>query len=112
MSSENHSISHDPMRRNDIAKEALDTGMEDLYWLHNLSIDIRYHEGHDDLLDDAENLRHDAELLEEAHERLKDGELTGGEAAVFIAKRAKVPERTAYEVRDWLTEEMPITEEP
>lgn len=109
----NHdSISHDPMRRNDIAKEALDTGMTDPYWLHNLSVDVSYHEGHDDMLDIAENLRHDAEVIEEAHERVKEGEFTGAEAAVFIAKRVKSPDRTEYDVSDWLDEDMPITEEP
>lgn len=108
----NKSISHDDMRRNDIAKEALDTGMDDPYWLHNLSVDTRYHEGHDDMLDMAENLRHDAKVLEEAHSRLKDGEFTGAEASVFVAKRVKQPDKTEYDIASWLTEDMPITEEP
>lgn len=106
------SIGHDPMRRNDLAKEALDVGMDDPYWLHNLSVDTRYHEGHDDMLDVAADLRADAELLEEAHNRLKEGELTGAEAAVFLARRVSHPDRVVYEVSSWLTEEMPITEEP
>jgi hypothetical protein len=96
-------------RRNDLAKEALDTGMDDVYWLHNLSIDLRYHGGHDDLLDQAERLRQDAQVLEDAHEKLKEDDWTGGEAAVYIARRVNKRE---YDVREWLNQEMPITEEP
>lgn len=96
-------------RRNDLAKEALDIGMDDPYWLHNLSIDLRYHEGMDDLLETASQLRDDAEAMEEAHQKLKDGEWTGGEAAVYIARTASLGD---YDIRSWLNQEMPITEEP
>lgn len=103
------SISHDPGRRNDIAKDALDIGMDDPYWLHNLSVDLYYHEGMDDLLRTAENLREDAEALETAHEKVKDGEWTGGEAAVYLARRVTFGD---YDVRSFLNQDVPIAEEP
>jgi hypothetical protein len=99
-------------RRNDLAKEALDTGFvgdEDPYWLQNMTPDLRHHEGHDDLLDTAEELREDADIIKEAHARLRDGDFTGAEAAVYIARRCN---RGRYEIRNWLDQEMPITEEP
>lgn len=99
----------DRSRRNDISKQALDVGMEDPYWLDNLSIDIWYHDGHDDTLTMAEELREDAEVLETAHQKLKEGVFTGGEAAVYVARRANFGE---YDIGHWLDQGMPITEEP
>jgi len=96
-------------RRNDLAKEALDIGMEDPYWLYNLRPDLHYHDGMKDMLSMAENLRDDAEALEKAHAKLKDGDWTGAEAAVYIARRATFGD---YDIKHWLSEDMPITEDP
>lgn len=107
-SNEDYENEIDRMRRNDLAKDALNIGMEDPYWLHNLSVDLRHHEGHEES-DLAEQLREDAEALETAHQRLKEGEFTGGEAAVYVARRANFGD---YEIASWLNEDMPVTEEP
>lgn len=83
--------------------------MEDPYWLQNMSVDVRYHDGHDGSLELAQKLREDAEALEVAHKRLKEGEFTGAEAALYVARRASFGD---YDIAQWLDEEMPLTEEP
>ena len=99
----------DRYRRNDIAKEALQTGMEDPLWLHNIAVKPGYHDGHAEMKGTVEDLRRRANVIEKAHNRLKNGEFTGAEASVFIARRVDCGD---YDIMPWLEQEMPITEEP
>lgn len=104
----------DPGRRKDLAKHALDTGFEDPLWLHNLAQCSRFDaDAWGDLSDTAEKLRHDAELLEEAHERIDEGELIPAEAAYLIAQNVRFHffSEEYRNTRD-LSGGVPITEEP
>jgi len=79
----------DKDRRREIARQALNTGMDDPLWLHNLSQCLHFQDdAYDDLLDTADALRQEAAAIEEAHNRIVDGELIPAEAALFIAERA------------------------
>ena len=106
----------DPDRRKDLVKQALDTGFEDPLWLHNLAACSRFNdEAYADMLDTAEQLRHDAELIEEAHKRIESGELIPAEAAFYIATNVDFPffARDEYgDTRTDLFDSVPITEEP
>lgn len=97
----------DKDRRRDIARQALDTTMEDPLWLHNLSRCLHFqNDAYDDLLRTADALREEAALLEEAHERIVDGDLIPAEAALLIADRA--PFHTEYSTDGHLYDTLPI----
>lgn len=93
-------------RRRELARDALDTGMEDPFWLHNLAQCSRFQEdAYGDLRETAEDLREDAALMEEAFEKIEEGELLPAEAAVFIAKNANFGD---YDTHDHLYDGLPI----
>jgi len=105
----------DPDRRGDLAKQALDTGFDDPLWLHNLSMCSRFNpEAYGDLLETAEQLRHDAELLESVHEAIESNDLVPAEAAWRIATSVEFSEfKHAYDgTREDLFSSAPIEEEP
>jgi hypothetical protein len=72
-------------------------------------------DAYDDLLDTAEQLRHDAELLEDAHEQIESGEIIPAEAAFYIATNVEFWffKHDEYgDTRTDLFDSVPITEEP
>lgn len=71
-------------RREELAREDIEIGMEDPYWLCNLHGRIN----HDDVDRMVKQLREDADLIESAHQKIKDDEWTAGEAALHIANNA------------------------
>ncbi|WP_256394130.1 hypothetical protein [Natronoarchaeum rubrum] len=91
-------------RRSEIAREALDVGMDDPYWLCNLKGRVNT----DDMQRTAEQLREDAELIETAQEKIDDREWTAEEAALYIAENANLGD---YETDSYLYDSIPITEE-
>jgi hypothetical protein len=98
----------DKDRRRDIARQALNTGMDDPLWLHNLSRCLRFqNDAYDDLLRTADELREEAAVIEEAHNRIVDGELLPAEAALFIAERASFHEHE-YSTDGHLYDTLPI----
>jgi dsDNA-binding SOS-regulon protein len=97
----------DKDRRREIARQALDTAMRDPLWLHNLSQCLHFqNDAYDDLLDTAEALRQEADLIEEAHRRIEDGELIPAEAALYIAENA--PFHSEYGTREHIYDTLPI----
>ncbi|WP_254810635.1 hypothetical protein [Natronosalvus amylolyticus] len=96
----------DKDRRRAIAQDALETGFEDPYWLHNLARCLWFqNEAYDDLLETVEQLREDADRLERAYERIEDGELLPAEAALYIAEGVHFGE---YHTRQHLYDGLPI----
>lgn len=99
----------DPDHRTEIAHDALDTGMEDIYWLYNLSRCSRFNsEAYGDLIDSARRLEEDAETLRAAFEKIEDGDLLPAEAALYIAENANFGE---YSTHTSLYGDLPITED-
>lgn len=93
-------------RRGEIAKDALDIGMDDPYWLHNLSRCLWFQDdAYADLLVQAEELEEDAQLLRDAHEKIEEGELIPAEAALFIAENANHGD---YNTHTHLYDNLPI----
>lgn len=95
-------------RRREVARQALDVGMDDPYWLHNLAQCLRFQDdAYGDLQDTVAQLREDADRLERAYERIEGGELTPAEAALFIAEGAHFGD---YDTRSHLYDGLPIEE--
>lgn len=91
----------DRHRRKEIAREALDVGMDDPYWLCNLHGRI----DEASLLETADQLREDAEVMETAFEKIDSGEWLPSEAALYIAENAHFGD---YETRGHLFDSLPI----
>lgn len=99
-------------RRREVAKDALDVGMDDPYWLHNLSRSLWFQaDAYGDLLSMAEKLEEDAQLLRDAHEKIEEEELIPAEAALFVAENANHGD---YDTHGHLYDNLPIQgrEEP
>lgn len=93
-------------RRREIARQSLDIGMDDPYWLHNLAQCTQRQSGaYGDLLDIAERLQEDADLLVMAHGRIENSELTPAEAALTLAESVNFGD---YSTHGHLYDQIPI----
>lgn len=89
-------------RRREFAKEDIEIGMEDPYWLCNLHGRIN----HDDVEQMVAKLREDADLIENAHRKVKDGEWLASEAALHIANHSHFGDYDAKSTVEEIQEEV------